>query len=291
MRKQSVVLVLAAAWVAGAACSRGPGLPKAPPRQGALELGGAIQGGPYFLGPEQLSAIPQRTVRGVDPQTGRAATWQGTALHELLERLKLRRGADTLVVTTSDGETIPVPVWKILEMRPVLADRADGTALPDRVIAWPNVEQPGLDGDPRSRAWWARRVTKLAVVDWERAFGRALRAPAGASDEARLGSGQYALRCVACHRLRGVGGEKGPELTRAGERLDLAGFSAALGRHPEYARDAARTGAPPQHAVRQLWTFLREVARAGPAVAEEPQDEPRAPPELEGGPAIPHARR
>jgi hypothetical protein len=270
MRKLSVLLLLLAA----AGCSRGPGLPKEARGDDALELSGAVQEGPFFLGPAELAKLPQRSVRGVDPETGRTAVWQGTALHEVFERVKLRRGADTVVVRTTDGEAIPVPIWKLLEMRPVLADRADGTALPDRVLAWPNVEQPGLETDPRSREWWARRISKLEVHDWERSFGRALRPPPGASDDARLGAGQFGLRCVACHQLRGMGGTKGPELTRAGDRLDSGRFSAAVQKHPHFAGDAARgSDAPPDQVVGQVWAFLRAVARYGPPPAEEPADE------------------
>jgi mono/diheme cytochrome c family protein len=290
MRKLSVVLLVAA--VAG--CARGPGLPKKAGSDAALELAGAVEGGPYFLEPAELARLPQRTVRGVDPQTGRTATWQGTALHELFDRVKLRRGADTLVVWTTDGEAIPIPIWKFLEMRPVLADRADGTALPDRVLAWPNVEQPGLETDPRSREWWARRISKLEVQDWERSFGKALRPPAGANDEARLGAGQFGLRCVACHQLRGIGGTKGPELTRAGDRLDARRFAAAVERHPHFAGDVGRRAdAPAMQVVDQVWAFLRALARAGPPVAEEPEEpEPKDREDPQAGPTgRPHARR
>jgi mono/diheme cytochrome c family protein len=272
MRKLSLLLLVLAA----AGCSRAPSLPKGARSDGALELGGAVEGGPYFLGPDVLGKLPQRSIRGVDPETGRTATWQGTVLHELFARVKLLPGADTLVVFTTDGEAIPVPIWKLMEMRPVLADRADGTALPDRVLAWPNVEQPGLETDPRSREWWARRISKLEVHDWERSFGRALRPPPGASDDARLGSGQFGLRCVACHQVRGMGGTKGPELTFAGDRLDSVRFSAAVQKHPHFAGDAARrSDSPAEQVLGQVWAFLRAVARSGPPVAEEPADEPR----------------
>lgn len=291
MRKLSVMILVAAA----AGCARGPGLPKSARSEAALELGGAVEGGPYYLEPSQLAEVSQRTVRGVDPQTGRAATWQGAAVHELLERVKLKRGADTLVVRTTDGEAIPVPIWKLMEMRPVLADRADGTALPDRVLAWPNVEQPGLETDPRSRAWWARKISKLEIQDWERSFGRALRPPVGADDEARLGAGQFGLRCVACHRLRGVGGTKGPELTRAGDRLDATRFAIAVEKHPHLSADAARhADAPGTQVVDQVWAFLRAVARSGPPTAEDqpeengPKDGEEPEPEPTGRP---HARR
>lgn len=287
MRKRLLAAVLA---VAAAGCSRGPGLPKSPRGEAAVKVSGAVESGPFFLDGGALAQLPQRTVKGVDPQTGRGAAYQGAALHELLARLKLKRGADTVVVRTADGEAIPIPVWIVLQMKPVLADHADGTSLPDRILAWPNVEQQGLDTDPRAHQWWARRVVALELADWQRMFGPALRAPPGAADSARLGAGQYGLRCVACHRVRGVGGTKGPELTRAGDRLDAGRFARAVEQHPGFADGARRTGAPAGAVVDQVWAFLWAVARSGPPVAEdaaEPEEPPEDRPPLRGGPLPP----
>jgi hypothetical protein len=271
MTKLSLTAVL---LLAVAACSSRPQLPRGRPGDGTVEVRGAIEGGPVHLGTAELGTLPQRSVRGIDPETGRAASFQGLALHELLDRLELRRGTDTLVVRTGDGEAIPIPIWTILQMRPVLANLADGTSLPDRVLAWPNVEQPGLETDPRARAWWARRVVALELVDWQRTYGTALRSPPGAPDAARLGSSQFGLRCVSCHQVRGVGGTKGPELTRAGESLDAQKFAAAVHRHPHFADGARRTDAPATEVVNLVWSFLSAVSRSGLPLAEDATEEP-----------------
>jgi hypothetical protein len=250
-----------------AACSATkPPLPRAAPGDAILEVRGAVQGGPYPLSERGLRALPQRAIRGMDPTTGREASWEGVPLSVLVnDRVERKKGADTVLVRTADKAAVPIPIALVRQLRPVLADRADGERVP-LVVAWPNVDQIGLTTDPRQPLWWAHDVVALEIVDFQVALGRALWPPEGAPDSARLGSDTFASRCVACHALRGSGGQKGPDLTEVATRLSLEAFRQHLETHPGWAQRGYETPGP--EAALDLWAFLRAVSMA-------PRPEPR----------------
>ena len=262
MRKQRVVLL-----VAVAACSSTSRLPRAPHGEPVLEVKGHVKGGPFRLGEADLAGLPRRTVRGEDPLTGQAGAWEGTALAPLVSgRVKLTRGADTVVVHTAGGQAIAIPLTIVRQLRPVLADRADGAALQERVLAWPNLEQRGIQSDPRAPRWWARDVRALELVNgWT--YGRSLAAPDGAPQTARLGADLFSARCAACHQIRKAGGASGPELTRVADRMQEQAFAAMLTRHPGWAGRQAELPGP--DAATEVWDYLRAVA----ADAANPRDE------------------
>jgi mono/diheme cytochrome c family protein len=171
--------------------------------------------------------------------------------------------ADTVIVRTADRAAIPIPLTMIRQWKPVLADRADGVRLASPVLAWPTLEQRGIETDPRAEGWWARDVVALELVDWQRAFASALAAPDGSPDAARRGSTSYADRCLRCHQLRGAGGERGPDLTTVAARLRPGPFATLLDRHPGW-NPPVGEGPGPQGAD-ELWSFLKAVATAAAA--------------------------
>lgn len=276
MRNTSFVVLLAVA----ACSSAGPRLPRTARGERVLEIRGALEGGPYVLGDQDLAAMPRHAVRGLDPVSGREARWEGTPLALLVsDRVGPKRGTDTVIVRTAEGSAVPIPLTVIRQLRPVLADRADGAPIATRVIAWPNLEQAGLPTDPRQGSWWARDVRALEIVYWQGTLGNALATPAGSPDRARLGSGEFAARCVSCHRLRGAGGERGPDLTRVADRVAHDRFLSLLERHPQPATSGVEPPGP--EASEDLWSFLRAVATAmeaqgapDAAAAAELQGEP-----------------
>jgi hypothetical protein len=253
MRKLGFVLVLLAA------CSGKSQLPRSSHGAPVVEVRGAVKNGPYALGRADLDRLPRLAVRGADPDSGREALWEGASAAELVSRrVELQKGADTVIVRTADRAAIPVPLTVIRQAKPVLADRADGVRLAGNVLAWPNLEQPGFDTDPRAAGWWARDVVAFELAEWQRAFGAALSTPDGAGDDARRGSSWYAERCISCHRMRGAGGERGPDLTTVAERLEQLPFAALLEKHPGWKTAA---GEPPgEQSAGELWAFLRAVA-------------------------------
>ncbi len=263
MRNVRFVLLLALA-----ACSSGARLPRSAQGETVIEIRGAVDGGPYAVGEKDLAALPRRAVRGVDPVSGREALWEGTPLALLVsERAAPKKGTDTVIVRTTEGTAVPIPLTLVRQLRPVVADRADGAPIAMRVLAWPNLEQAGLTTDPRQASWWAHGVRALEIVFWQKTLGTALAAPPGASDRARLGSGEFGARCVACHRLRTAGGERGPDLTVVAERLSHDRFRELMRSHP------ARTDGiepPGAEASEDLWAFLRAVAAAGEGGAAAP---------------------
>jgi mono/diheme cytochrome c family protein len=271
MRKFGIFLLSAAA----AACSSRPRLPATPHGDPVVEVRGALRGGPYVLGRADLEKLPRLEVVGEEPRSRRSAVWEGTSVAALVsERVELRKGADTVIVRTADRAAIPVPLTMIRQLKPVLADRADGARLGASVLAWPTAHQQGLQTDPRAGTWWARDVIAFDVVEWQRTFGPALAAPDGAADGARRGASLYGDSCITCHRLRGVGGERGPDLTNVASRLRPAAFTALLPSHPGW-RERGITELGPE-AASALWTFLRAVAATAPppgAPADAPPGE------------------
>jgi len=264
MRKLGVLLASLAA------CSGGARLPKTAQGAPLVEVRGAVKQGPYALGRADLDKLPRRGVRGVDPASGREALWEGASVAEMVSaRVELDKGADTVIVRTADRAAIPIPITIIRQNRPVLADRADGARLASMVLAWPTLEQRGLETDPRAAQWWARDVVAFEIAAWPKTFGAALATPEGVADAARRGSGWYAERCISCHRMRGAGGERGPDLTTVAARIERPPFAALLVKHPGWSGGGERPG---EEAVEELWAFLRAMASAGapaPALAAE----------------------
>lgn len=260
-------LAFTALAAVSAACGGGPRLPDSPKGEAVLELRGAIEGAPITIGAGDLAGLPRATVRGRDPVTGREAAWEGASLAALVQRVRPAKRAviDTVVFRTRDGAAVPVPLTLVRQLKPALV-RAEGEPA---LVAWPNLEQVGLEADARAPAWWARDVVALEFVPWPRAFGAALAPPLGASAAARVGGGVFASRCVACHVLRGAGGTVGPALTLAGGTLDLARFEEAVAAHGF----ASRGLSPPDATQRaQLWAYLQAIARA-PTPEPDPRGE------------------
>jgi mono/diheme cytochrome c family protein len=257
MRKIGLLLLSATA-----ACSSGPLLPRTSQGPAVVEVTGAVKDAPFALGHADLAGLPRLRVEGQEPRSGNVAVWEGPSVAAIVsERVKVRKGADTAIVRTADRAAIPIPLTMIRQLKPVLADRVDGARLGSRILAWPTEQQKGLATDPRAATWWARDVVAFEIVDWQRTFGPALAAPDGAADAARRGSGVYAESCIACHRMRGVGGERGPELTTIAARIRPGAFAALLSGHPGW--EQRPYGEASSDAVAsELWTFLKYVALA-----------------------------
>ena len=262
MRKLGFFLVVAA-W----ACAPKELLPRTAQGTQVVEVRGAVRSGPHALGRADLAKLPRLKVRGVDPRTGRSAEWEGPSLSVLVsDRVELKRGADTVLVRTLDGAATPIPLPIIRQLRPVLADKVDGAPLAVPEIAWPNADQGGLATDPRAASWWARDIVAFELVDWQRTFGPVLSPPEGAADAARRGAGVYAESCIECHKLRGQGGQRGPDLTTVASRLGPEAFTALLPSHPGWKERRLRDSPDPESAT-ELWAFLRAVASVPPGAA------------------------
>lgn len=256
----------------------------------ALTFEGRLDRAPLGLSPADLAALPPVGIRGTDPASGAVATFRGAAVAPLLEDggLPLRRGADLLAFHGAGGRRAAVPVNAVRQMRPVLASEVDGRPVggpaDGLLLAWPDVDAPGLATDPRLRWWWLRGVKRVEALAWEESDGKALRVPPGAGDDARRGAEAFATSCMTCHRIRARGGTAGPELTRflaAGEpaRLPalLAGHLAARSGYP---------GVPDPSAATAGWiaAFLRAVALS--EEGQPPGEEIREP-EVRPPPPIP----
>jgi hypothetical protein len=253
--------------LAASSCSSAPRLPEKPDGSAVLEVTGAFKGSPRSLGAGDLARLARRSVKGVDPVSGRSATWEGLDLAEVVRRAQPER-ADTVVVRSADGVAVPLTMNALLQYRPVIADRADGEALGTPRLAWPNLDQPGLMRDPRHRAWWLTGPVAVEIASWPIAYGRKLAPPPGSPEGARPGAGLFVQRCVVCHQLRSAGGTRGPDLTRWAGKGSLEALSARLRDHPgRFPDDLEQDLVPP------LWSYLQAIDRAPPLPPEPPPGE------------------
>lgn len=267
------------------ACSRSQ--PRPPPTaEVVLTVEGRLRGSPVQLDLAGLHGFEQRTLRGHDPRAPSELSYEGTSLAALVRELDPKREVDLAVVHGASGYAVAVPLPAIRQYRPVLAEKANGRPVAEAigedagrlVLAWPNSDAPGFDIDPRTRWWWARDVKRIELVPWYRTYGRALRVPAGAGDDARRGADAFANSCIHCHRLRGVGGERGPDLSAwtpsGGPAQLLETVRAHASRFPELKGVDLTRGVP------EIAAFLEAVRSAGPPLPgdeppEEKQDEPK----------------
>jgi len=285
MRKRFLTLLLLAS------CSTPP-LRKAVPGDLLTFEGKHLERGPVGFGPAELAALPRRTLQGVDPRSGRAGAFEGVDLQAvLLDWIPLKRGADLVVFHGAGGLRVAVPMNALRQHRPVLATVAGGKPVGEwdpgagpLLLAWPSLESPGLDTDPRQRWWWVRGVTRIDVVAWQEAYGKALRVPPGARDEARLGAEVFASQCLHCHRLRGVGGEAGPDLTAAPAAPSGDALATLLRGHLAARSGMASAPDPGPAAAAQVDSFLQALRVAGP---DRPQDEVKEPEQLPPRPPPP----
>jgi hypothetical protein len=266
--------------MAGAVACAGPRLPTKARGETLLTVRGQLKGGPFHLGRADLAALPRAGFRALDPATGREARFDGVALVKLGSRVEVTDHAETMVAVAKDGTAVPLQAGLLRQYGPILADQIDGQPAPLQ-LAWPNLDQRGLDADPRAATWWAHEVEAIEVVSWDRTWGRALRAPPGVSDLARHGAGQFTLRCAACHRLHGTGGERGPRLDGAVSRLGQGRFVAAVVAHPGWPKRLGTELERAEDVAAQVAAFLAAVEVAGIA----PADEQPPPPPNPGRPA------
>ena len=247
---------------------------------------GRLERSPAVVGAEDLRALPRRTFEAAPP-AGAPARFAGLALAPLLaDSLSLTRDADTAVFHGEGGRVAAVPLSAVRRLKPVLADEVDGAAVAawrreaaPLVLAWPAREAPGIESDPRYRWWWVGGVRRVELLSWRASYGKALRVPPGAPDAARLGADVLGASCLACHRLRGAGGTRGPELTAALVRGDLGPLASRLRGHLRQVSGAADA---PELTPAQLGlaaAFLRAVELAAPPEEEIQESElPEAPP-------------
>lgn len=253
---------LAALAMGMAACS-GARLPTKETGETLLTVRGLVRGSPNYLQRSDLEALPRERFRARPPGATTESTFEGISLRKLLEyHLEPVEGGDTLVFVARDGAAVPVTPGLIRQYGPIVADRLDGAPVAPR-LAWPNLDQRGLDADPRAALWWTGPLEAVEVLAWNRSWGRVLRPPPGVDDGARLGAGQYLLRCAGCHRFHGVGGRRGPALDGAVARLGTGPFVAAVQGHPGWPSRLGTELTASEVVAAQVAAFLAAVDQVG----------------------------
>jgi hypothetical protein len=266
--------------------------PRTPKGEVVVSFEGKVEHGPYRFGKDDVPRLPRRSFKAVPPLTGSEARFDGLAVSAILaDEMELAKGVDTAIFHGQGGYAVPVPIAALRQLRPVLADQVNGAPVADwskpaapLQLAWPNVDQPGIDSDPRMRWWWVGGVKKVELQSWVPTYGRALRVPQGSSDEARLGAEALSLSCIGCHKVRGVGGTRGPELRAGAVQGNLKAFSDSMRDH--LTKTSGMGSAPETSAAsaRQIAAFLRAVELAGSRPEDEaPPEQPPPPPRTPGG--------
>jgi hypothetical protein len=285
---------LAALAAAFLACAPARG-PRPPEGDISLSVEGKVEDGPLYLTWAQAERLPRRSFRSREPISGREVRFEGISLAALLDdQARPEKRADIAVLRTRSGVAVVVPLVRIRELRPVLADRADGKPMAEWareanlpgetwVLAWPNLDQPGLDFDPRARWWWATGVSRVVLESWLATYGKALRVPEGAPDDARRGAEDLQLHCMPCHRVRGAGGERGPSLPEAVTERTPAAFADSVRPHAQV------RGLPPgsegDEALLRIASFLGAIRAGGTTGGTDSPGEPEEPPEASQRPA------
>jgi hypothetical protein len=274
-------LVFAAMFVACA----GP-RPRAPRGEVVVSFEGKVENGPFRFGKGDLALLPRRSFKAISPVTGKEASFDGLDVSTILsDEMELGKGVDIAIVHGQNGYAVHVPIAALRQLKPILADKENGAPVAAPLqLAWPNVDQPGIDTDPRMRWWWVGGVKKVEMQSWFATYGKALRVPQGSSDDARLGAESISIACMACHKVRGVGGTRGPELRFAAVHGDLQAFSESMREH--LAKESGMVAAPltSSATARQIAAFLRAIDLAGSRPDEEaPVEQSLPPPRAPGG--------
>jgi hypothetical protein len=280
-------LVFAAALLACA----GP-RPRAPKGEVVVTFEGKIEHGPFRFGKDDLPRLPRRSFKAQAPSAPAQASFDGMLVSTIIsDEMEIGKGVDIAVFHGQDGYLAPVPIAALRQLRPILADKVNGAPIAEwnkaaapLQLAWPNVDEPGIDTDPRMRWWWVGGVKKVELQSWVATYGKALRVPQGSSDDARLGAETISVSCLACHKVRGVGGTRGPELRSRAVPADAQAFADAMRAH--LSKKTGLRSAPETSpvAARQIAAFLRAIELAGSRPDEEaPPEQPLPPPRRPGG--------
>jgi hypothetical protein len=275
-------VLLAAALVACA----GP-RPRVPRGEVVVSFEGAVEHGPFRFGKDDLPGLPQRGFKAVSPLTGKEASFEGLSVAAVIaDEMELSPGVDTAIFHGRDGYAAPVPIAALRQLRPVLAYRVNDAPVGEwskeaapLQLAWPNVDQPGIDSDPRMRWWWVGGVERVELRSWVATYGKALRVPQGSSDEARLGAEAISLSCIACHKVRGVGGTRGPELRSQAVQGDRGAFSETIRKHLSSVSGMDSAPETSGASARQIAAFLQVIDLPGGRPEEDtpPEQPPAAP--------------
>ncbi|HTT72404.1 MAG TPA: hypothetical protein VMG32_14355 [Anaeromyxobacteraceae bacterium] len=269
MRKRAL---LAAALLACA----GP-RPRPPHGEVVLTVDGAVEEGPYRFGQDDLPNLPRRSFRARSPFTGAEERFEGLAVVPFLaDHVSLDHGADLAVFHGQGGLVAAVSLAVLRQTKPVLAyrfaDREEG-ATPPLELAWPNLDEPGIEGDPRMAGWWLKGVDRIEMRSWSASYGRALRVPFGAGEDARLGADALGTLCLGCHRLRGAGGTRGPELRDLDIAADREGFLARMREHAASLVRAHALAPTDLRTLGEIADFLSAVERSSGDAGEGPATE------------------
>lgn len=168
---------------------------------------------------------PAKVLTVWDPNEGKKITYRGYPLTDVLNKVFGAEWKDSehVLFVCADGFKSSVPRSIVEAQESLLAFERVGSGfslnnryqaeksvkLAPLYLVWNNLKNEELRKE--GSASWPYQIVGIEVVKMSAKFSR-MTPPLGSSKRVQNGFLSYQKHCMACHRINGDGGEKGPEL-------------------------------------------------------------------------------
>jgi len=179
---------------------------------------------------ELIAQFPSQEIKVFDPTENREKTFRAVSTNSVLDSIygPEWRTREEVVTAALDGYESVISVDRFIKYnsfiayedtkRPqfVLVKGSDGklVELGPFWLIWDNINQPDL------KAWvsygWPWQMNSINFVKTAERFANSV-PPVGSAENIRRGFESTREFCMACHKINGDGGTRGPELIKTGE--------------------------------------------------------------------------
>lgn len=181
---------------------------------------------------EMKKLAPEQTLSVWEPHEDKNVTYQGYPLREVLDRVfgPSWKKSELVLFTCADGYKAPIPRVNIDTEKSLLAfarkDKADfslnnrlqnekNIPLGPLYLVWNNLNNPQIRAEEGTN--WPYQIVGIELTNFATKFPHM--APAKTSPKAaQRGFVAFQKYCMSCHKVKGDGGDKGPELSGIAKR-------------------------------------------------------------------------